>query len=61
MDLLILKHQYQRFYPSSTRFISDTESTPDEYISFARLTATSTSSITLASFLIIASGDEEIR
>ena len=62
MHLLILKHQYyQKFYPSSTRFISDTESTPDEYISFARLTATSTSSITLASFLIIASGDEEIR
>ena len=62
MDLLSLKHQhYQKFYPSNTLCICDTESTPDEYISFARLTATSTSPTTLASFLIIAFGDEEIR
>ena len=61
MDLLILKHQhYQKFYPSSTLFICDMEITPDEYTSFARLRATSTSPTTLVSFLIMASGDEEI-
>ena len=62
MVLLILKHQhYQKFYPSSTLFICVMENIPDEYISFASLRVTSKSPTMLVSFLIMASGDEEIR